>query len=72
MPNSQPEFAPRPMDEVKKELVERAKEQRNPFLYTIGFGRWGEKNGRMRSVDWLRLMKTGRPPPKLPAIARRP
>jgi hypothetical protein len=35
MSNSQPKFAPRPMDEVKKELVERAKEQRNPFLYTI-------------------------------------
>lgn len=28
-------FAPRPMDEVKKELHERAKENRNPFLYTI-------------------------------------
>ena len=28
-------FAPRPMDEVKKELLGRAKENRNPFLYTI-------------------------------------
>jgi len=28
-------FAPRPMNEVKSELLERAKENRNPFLYTI-------------------------------------
>ena len=28
-------FEPRPMDEVKKELTERAKENRNPFLYTV-------------------------------------
>jgi esterase FrsA len=28
-------FAARPMDEVKKELHERAKHNRNPFLYTI-------------------------------------
>lgn len=28
-------FAARPMDEVKNELLERAKENRNPFLYTI-------------------------------------
>ena len=28
-------FLPRPMDEVKSELLERAKENRNPFLYTI-------------------------------------
>ncbi len=28
-------FAPRPMDEVKKELLSRARENRNPFLYTI-------------------------------------
>lgn len=26
-------FGPRPMDEVKKELLGRAKENRNPFLY---------------------------------------
>lgn len=30
---SQP-FGPRPIDEVKTELLERAKENRNPFLYT--------------------------------------
>jgi len=28
-------FEPRPMDEVKKELLGRAKENRNPFLFTI-------------------------------------
>ena len=28
-------FAPRPMDEVKSELLGRATENRNPFLYTI-------------------------------------
>ena len=28
-------FAPRPMDEVRAELLGRAKENRNPFLYTV-------------------------------------
>ena len=28
-------FEPPPMDEVKQELTERAKENRNPFLYTV-------------------------------------
>lgn len=28
-------FEPRPMEEVRKELLERAKRMRNPFLYTI-------------------------------------
>jgi len=28
-------FAPRPMEEVKRELLGRAKKNRNPFLYTI-------------------------------------
>lgn len=28
-------FAPRPMDEVKRELHARARQQRNPFLYTV-------------------------------------
>jgi hypothetical protein len=28
-------FAPRPMNEVKEELLGRAKENRNPFLYTV-------------------------------------
>ena len=29
------DFAPRPMEEVKKELLARAKENRNPFLYAL-------------------------------------
>jgi esterase FrsA len=33
MPNSKAEFESRPMGEVKKELLGRAREQRNPFLY---------------------------------------
>jgi len=28
-------FAPRPMNEVKEELLGRAKENRNPFLDTV-------------------------------------
>ena len=35
MKHSSTPFAARPMEEVKKELLERAKENRNPFLYTI-------------------------------------
>lgn len=35
MANATAPFAPRPMDEVKKELLERATHNRNPFLYTI-------------------------------------
>ena len=35
MATSADPFGPRPMDEVKKELLLRAKEMRNPFLYTI-------------------------------------
>jgi esterase FrsA len=35
MANSNDPFAARPMDEVKKELRERAKHNRNPFLYTL-------------------------------------
>jgi esterase FrsA len=35
MQNSENRFAPRPMEEVKKELHERAKANRNPFLFTI-------------------------------------
>ena len=35
MASSTSPFAPRSMDEVKKELLERAKQNRNPFLYTI-------------------------------------
>src|ERR671924_352665 len=35
MAKKKAEFESRPMDEVKRELLKRAKEQRNPFLYTI-------------------------------------
>ena len=35
MATSADPFGPRPMDEVKKELLLRAKEMRNPFLHTI-------------------------------------
>src|SRR5262249_36701376 len=35
MATSADPFGPRPMDEVKKELLPRAKEMRNPFLHTI-------------------------------------
>ena len=35
MTSSLSRFGPRPMDEVKKELLGRAKENRNPFLYAI-------------------------------------
>ena len=49
-------FAPRPMDEVKKELHERAKENRNPFLYTI-YDEVAPVIDGLRSVDredWAR------------------
>ena len=35
MANPQSAFEARPIDEVKRELLERAQENRNPFLYTI-------------------------------------
>jgi len=35
MTNTQSAFAARPIDEVKRELLERAQENRNPFLHTI-------------------------------------
>ena len=35
MASSANPFSPRPMDEVKKELLLRAKEMRNPFLHTV-------------------------------------
>jgi esterase FrsA len=44
------EFESRPMDEVKKELLKRAKEQRNPFLYTI-CEEVAPVIDRLRSVD---------------------
>jgi pimeloyl-ACP methyl ester carboxylesterase len=49
-------FAPRPMDEVKTELLGRAKENRNPFLYTI-FDEVAPVINALRSVereDWAR------------------
>ena len=50
MPNNKAEFGPRPMDEVKKELLQRAKEQRNPFLYTI-YEEVAPVIDQLRSVD---------------------
>ena len=35
MASTQSAFVARPIDEVKRELLERAQENRNPFLYTI-------------------------------------
>ena len=35
MASSANPFGPRPMEEVKKELLGRARENRNPFLYTV-------------------------------------
>jgi len=49
-------FGPRPMAEVKKELLGRAKENRNPFLYTI-FSEVAPVIEGLRSVereDWAR------------------
>lgn len=43
-------FAPRPMDEVKKELLGRAKENRNPFLYTV-YDEVAPVINSLRSVD---------------------
>ena len=43
-------FGPRPMDEVKSELLGRAKENRNPFLYTI-FEEVAPVINGLRSVD---------------------
>ena len=43
-------FAPRPMDEVKQELHERAQENRNPFLYTI-YDEVAPVIDRLHSVD---------------------
>jgi hypothetical protein len=43
-------FAARPMDEVREELLDRAKGNRNPFLYTIYDEVAPVING-LRSVD---------------------
>jgi len=43
-------FAPRPMNEVKAELLERARENRNPFLYTV-FAEVAPVIDRLRTVE---------------------
>jgi esterase FrsA len=50
MESSVSSLGPRPMDEVKKELLGRAKENRNPFLYTI-FDEVAPVIEGLRSVD---------------------
>src|SRR5258705_8750296 len=50
MANTQSAFVARPIDEVKRELLERAQENRNPFLYTIYDEVAPVING-LRSVD---------------------
>lgn len=50
MANGKNAFAPRPMDEVKKELLGRAKGNRNPFLHTI-FDEVAPVINGLRSVD---------------------
>ena len=53
-------FAPRPMDEVKNELLERARENRNPFLYTI-YDEVAPVINELRSVDreeWARAFSS--------------
>jgi hypothetical protein len=50
MANSADPFAARPMDEVKKELLGRAKGNRNPFLYTI-YDEVAPVIDRLNSVD---------------------
>lgn len=49
-------FAPRPIDEVKEELIGRAKENRNPFLYAV-FDEVAPVIHRLSSVereDWAK------------------
>jgi hypothetical protein len=56
MAQKKAEFESRPMDEVKRELLKRAKEQRNPFLYTI-YEEVAPVIDQLRSVDredWAR------------------
>ena len=50
MANRESALEARPMDEVKRELLERARENRNPFLYTI-FGEVRPVIERLRSVE---------------------
>jgi hypothetical protein len=50
MASTQSAFVARPIDEVKRELLERAQENRNPFLYTI-FQEVAPVINGLRSVD---------------------
>jgi hypothetical protein len=50
MANSESGLEARPMDEVKRELIERARENRNPFLYTI-FDEVAPVIEKLRSVE---------------------
>jgi hypothetical protein len=57
-------FAPRPMAEVKRELLARAKENRNPFLFTI-YDEVGPVIDGLRSVDrgeWASAFSALAPP----------
>ncbi len=51
-------FGPRPIEEAKEELLGRAKDHRNPFLYTI-FAEVAPVIDRLGSVDreeWARAL----------------
>ena len=50
MEKTAPRFETRPMDEVRKELLGRAKAKRNPFIYTI-YEEVEPVVTRLRSVD---------------------
>ena len=72
-------FSPRPMDEVKKELLLRAKEMRNPFLHTVyeevapviqDLKSVERENGRGSSAPWLLPGRTKPRAPRLTATAR--
>ncbi len=57
MTDSMTRFQPRPIEEVQKELLSRAKEQRNPFLYTV-FEEVAPVITQLRAVDreeWARV-----------------
>ena len=56
MANTESALEARPMDEVKRELLERARENRNPFLYTV-FDEVAPVIEKLRSVErdaWAR------------------
>lgn len=64
MASSLSRFGPRPMDEVKSELLGRAKENRNPFLYTV-FDEVAPVIEGLRSVereDWAAAFSALAPP----------